>query len=77
METEEIQVVREIRTAMAERARPAFDNKDIEELSNLIWVIVQFYYFLTSPGGWPEFPDDPFHNKISADVPQSKSDTLR
>jgi hypothetical protein len=66
MEDEEVLLVRAIKASMAEGSRPAFDDKDIEHLGVLIRLTVQFYYFLTSRGRWPVFPEDPLHNTTYA-----------
>jgi hypothetical protein len=57
---DEIQRVRAIQESMEEAARPAFDDKDIENLRILIRLTVEFYDYLRSIPPWPEFPDDPF-----------------
>jgi hypothetical protein len=38
------------------------DDKNIDDLDNLIRVTVQFYDYLRSIPPWPHFPDDPGHN---------------
>jgi len=66
MKDDETKVAQAIKASMAEGARPAFDEKDIEDLGILIRLTVKFHHFLTSQGRWPVFPDDPFHNMTYA-----------
>src|SRR5512132_4296401 len=59
---DQIQRIQAILQSMEESARPVFDDKDIQELRNLVRLTVEFHDFLTSTPPWPAFPDDPFHN---------------
>lgn len=55
-------LVQAIRSSMEKSARPAFDDKDIENLGVLIRVTVEFHHYLRSASPWPQFPDDPHHD---------------
>lgn len=41
-----------------EQSRPAFDDKDIEELRILVRLAIEFHDFLKSTQSWPKLSDD-------------------
>ncbi len=55
-------VARAITAAMVAEVRAELEEKDLQEIGELVEVGVQFFHFLTARGRWPAFPEDPFLN---------------
>jgi hypothetical protein len=52
-----------LQRAMESGARPAFDDNEIEHLRVLIRLTVDFSHYLRSTPPWPQFPEDPAHDR--------------
>ena len=52
-----------LQRAIESGARPAFDDPEIEHLRVLIRLTVDFSHYLRSTPPWPQFPDDPAHDR--------------